>query len=214
ILRISRLANVGQICVSSKRLIVTEKNYAKVLQMYKDAFSDIKLGDPFKEDTTLAPLSSNRAKQELIEKVNNAIEHGATFEFGKVNEDLSNHFLEPVVLTNLTPDNPEYWSEFFGPVGLVFKVKDEQEAVDVANKSDYGLGGTVFGEDYKHAAEIASQIETGLIVINHYFLSAMSPELPFGGVKNSGYGRELGEEGIKTFANAEVVYINKYDPVI
>lgn len=214
VLRVSRLANVGQICVSSKRLIVTEKNYAKVLQMYKEAFSDVKLGDPFKEDTTLAPLSSKRAKQELIEKVNNAVKHVATLEFGKVNEDLSNNFFEPVILTNLTPDNPEYWDEFFGPVGLVFKVKDEQEAVTVANKSNYGLGGTIFGADYKHAAKIASQVETGMVVINHYFLSVTYPELPFGGVKNSGYGRELSEEGIKTFANAEMIYINKDDPVI
>ncbi|MBS0949095.1 NAD-dependent succinate-semialdehyde dehydrogenase [Weissella minor] len=200
----SRLANAGQVCVSSKRLIVTEANYATVLDMYKTAFAKIKkVGDPLDPKTQLAPLSSVKAKRRLVKQVNAALENGATLAFGTLDTDENTAHFMPIILTNVTEDNPAFKEEFFGPVGMVFEVADEHAAIDLANNSNYGLSGIVFAGDADHGAEVAAQLETGSVYVN-YFNDTL-PELPFGGVKNSGYGRELGDEGIKEFMNHELI---------
>lgn len=116
-----------------------------------------------------------------------------------------------VILTDVTRDNPAYYQEFFGPVGVVYKVADEEEAIKLANDSHYGLGGQVFAGHSKHAAEVASKIETGAVYCNNFRGSI--PELQFGGVKNSGYGRELGRAGILAFANEQMIMRNPYDKI-
>lgn len=204
VLKQTRLYNSGQVCVSSKRLIVTENNYDTVLGMYIDGFKEVKeVGDPMDPNTTFAPLSSVRSKNILVEQVKKAIEGGATLAYGKIDEDLTTAHFMPVILTDMTPENPMYYNEFFGPVGMVIKVKDEAEAIKVANDSNYGLSGIVFAGNADHGTEVASQLETGAVYVNSY--GGTLPELQFGGVKNSGYGREMGEEGITAFTNQELI---------
>ncbi len=206
----ARLYNAGQVCTSSKRFIVTEKNCDAVLTMLKDAFAEAKLGDPLLEDTTLAPLSTSKAKKNLTKQVKAAVDAGATLEYGSVVQDKPAALFDPVILTGITKDNPAYYQEFFGPVGQVYKVKDEEEAITLANDSNYGLSGVVFGGSPEHATEVASRIETGAVYVNSF--GGTLPELPFGGVKNSGYGRELGRFGIETFVNKELI-VTKKEPI-
>lgn len=207
----ARLYNAGQVCTSSKRFIVTEKNYDKFLEILKKAFGAVKPGDPMDSETSLAPLSTVSAKKGLVAKAKEAVENGATLAFGEIDDNLDNNFFPPIILTDIKRDNPSYWKEFFGPVGVVYKVKDEQAAIDLANDSNYGLGGIVFGGDPKHAAEVAGKIETGMVFVNNF--GGTAPELPFGGIKNSGYGRELGRLGIETFVNAELLMVNPNEHV-
>lgn len=206
----ARLYNAGQVCSSSKRFIVTEKNYDQILDMLKQVFGEAKLGDPLRPETTLAPLSTTKAKRNLTKQVRQAVDSGATLVFGSVEQNQPAALFEPVILTDITKENPAYYQEFFGPVGQVFKVKDEAEAIALADDSNYGLSGVVFGKDADHAAEVASQIETGVVFVNSF--GGTLPELPFGGVKNSGYGRELGDLGIDTFVNKETI-VTKHEPI-
>lgn len=207
----ARLYNAGQVCTSSKRFIVTENNYEKVLAMLTEAFANAKTGDPFDESTTLAPLSSLKAKKDLVKQVEKALENGATLAYGDMAKNQGDDsFFHPVILTDITIDNPAYYEEFFGPVGQVYKVKDEQAAIALANDSNYGLSGIVFAGTYERGAEVAKQIETGAVFVNSY--GGTLPELPFGGVKRSGYGRELGEPGIEAFMNKELVVVRE-DPI-
>lgn len=207
----ARLYNAGQVCTSSKRFIVTEKNYEAVLELLTNAFKDAKTGDPFDPETTLAPLNSLKAKKDLVKQVEKAIDNGATLSYGDMSTNQADDaFFNPVILTNITKDNPAYYEEFFGPVGQVYKVKDEAEAIALANDSVYGLSGIVYDGDPEHAAEVAAQIETGVVFVNSY--GGTLPELPFGGVKRSGYGRELGALGIEAFMNQEVIVVRE-DPI-
>ncbi|MFR0629189.1 NAD-dependent succinate-semialdehyde dehydrogenase [Limosilactobacillus mucosae] len=214
ILYMARLFNAGQECTSAKRFIVTEKNYDRFLEMLKEEFGKAKMGDPMNPKTTLAPLSSKSAADDLHQQVKDAIAHGATLAYGDLDAPTPtpNGFWMPaVILTDVTRDNPAYYQEFFGPVGVVYKVADEEEAIKLANDSHYGLGGQVFAGHSKHAAEVASKIETGAVYCNNFRGSI--PELQFGGVKNSGYGRELGRAGILAFANEQMIMRNPYDKI-
>ncbi|MGO0154771.1 NAD-dependent succinate-semialdehyde dehydrogenase [Leuconostoc mesenteroides] len=206
----ARLYNAGQVCTSSKRFIVTEKNYDAILTMLKDVFSEAKLGDPMSADTTLAPLSTSKAKKNLTKQVKAAVDAGANLEYGSLAQDRPAALFDPVILTGITKDNPAYYQEFFGPVGQIYKVKDEEEAITLANDSNYGLSGVIFGGSPEHATAIASRIETGAVYVNSF--GGTLPELPFGGVKNSGYGRELGRFGIETFVNKELI-VTKKEPI-
>ena len=206
----ARLYNAGQVCTSSKRFIVTEKNYDKLVEMLKKAFSEARLGDPMLPETTLAPLSTSKAKKNLTKQVAEAVDAGATLAFGSVEQTKPAALFEPVILTNIRKDNPAFYQEFFGPVGQVYKVRDEEEAIALANDSHYGLSGVVFGGSPEHATEVASKIETGAVFVNSF--GGTLPELPFGGVKNSGYGRELGDLGIDTFVNKETI-VTKHEPI-
>lgn len=206
----ARLFNAGQVCTSSKRFIVTEKNYEQVLAMLKEAFAAVKLGDPMLSTTTLAPLSSSKAKQNLAQQVRAAVENGATLAFGSLAQNKPAALFEPVILTNITKENPAFYQEFFGPVGQIYRVPDEAAAIRLANDSHYGLSGVVFGSSSEHATKVASQLETGSVFVNSF--GGTLPELPFGGVKNSGYGRELGRFGIETFVNKETI-VTKHNPI-
>ena len=199
----ARLYNAGQVCTSSKRFIVMTDKYDEFLDVLKDAFSAVRMGDPTDRTTTLAPLNSKSAKEKLEKQVELAVENGAKVYYGNEKVDLQGQFFMPTILTDITPDNPIFNQEMFGPVASVYKVNSEEEAIALANNSSYGLGNTVFGEP-EHAARVAAKIETGMSWINSGWASL--PELPFGGVKNSGYGRELSELGFNAFVNEHLVF--------
>lgn len=199
----ARLYNAGQVCTSSKRFIVMADKYDEFLDVLKDAFSAVRMGDPTDRTTTLAPLNSKSAKEKLEKQVELAVKNGAKVYYGNEKVDLPGQFFMPTILTDITPDNPIFDQEMFGPVASVYKVNSEEEAIALANNSSYGLGNTVFGEP-EHAARVAAKIETGMSWINSGWASL--PELPFGGVKNSGYGRELSELGFNAFVNEHLVF--------
>ncbi len=200
----ARLYNAGQVCTSSKRFIVLAKDYDSFLKIMKNAFSKVKMGDPLDPATTLAPLSSKKAKDKLQAQVDLAVKNGAKVYYGNQPVDLPGQFFMPTILTNITPDNPIFDQEMFGPIASVYKVYTEEEAIALANNSSYGLGNTIFSSNYKHAERVAAQIETGMSWINDGWASL--PELPFGGVKHSGYGRELSGYGIEEFMNKHLIY--------
>ncbi|KRL90401.1 NAD-dependent succinate-semialdehyde dehydrogenase [Lactobacillus kalixensis] len=203
VLRDARTYNNGQVCTSSKRIIVLKNRYNEVLHDLKNIFDSLKPGDPLQAETTLAPMNSENAKEKLEKQVQEAIDHGAKvfYQYPEINSKGS--FFRPLILTDVDKNNPIFNKEMFGPVAVVYSVNDEDEAIELANDSSYGLGSSVISSDIKHAQEVASQIETGMTVINGRWITA--GELPFGGVKNSGYGRELSELGMMAFVNDHLV---------
>lgn len=203
----SRLHVGGQECIGAKRFIVREEIADAFLNKLTAAFKAVKIGDPMDEATTLGPLSSAGARDGLIRQVKAAVENGATLHYGDGVIDHPGNFFKPTILTNVHRDNPAYFEEFFGPVAQVYVVKNDEEIVELANDSNYGLSGVVFSRDIERAKKIASRIETGAVWINTF--SSTAPELPFGGVKRSGYGRELSELGIKEFVNQKLVLVAK-----
>ncbi len=203
----ARLANAGQVCTAAKRFIVHEKVAEQFLTKYTEALRAITIGDPLDENTRLGPLSSKEALETLTKQVDEAVKNGATLHYGGKPVQREGSFFEPTILTNITRDNPAYFEEFFGPVAQVYVVKNDDEAVKLANDSHYGLGGAVFSKDIDRAKKMASRIETGMVWIN--WLTDTAPELPFGGVKRSGYGRELSDLGIKEFVNQKLVVIRR-----
>lgn len=201
----ARLYNAGQVCTSSKRFIVPDNLYDEFLKRAKEIFSNVKMGDPMDPSTTLAPMNSKKAKKKLERQVALAVENGAKVVYGNQPVDeLDGQFFMPTILTDIRHDNPIFDQEMFGPVMSVYKYHDVTEAIDLANDSSYGLGNTVFGKNVSEARKVAAQIDTGMTWINAGWASL--PELPFGGVKHSGYGRELAEQGFKSFINDHLVY--------
>lgn len=203
VLRDARTYNDGQVCTSSKRIIVVKSRYDEVLHELKNVFSSLKAGDPLETDTTLPPMNSQRAKEKLAAQVQKGIDAGAKVFYQYPEIDSKGAFFRPMILTNIDQKNPIYNKELFGPVAEVYCVDDEDQAIALANYSSYGLGSSVISSDIKHAQEIAAKIETGMTVINGRWIT--SGELPFGGVKKSGYGRELGKLGMMAFVNEHLV---------
>lgn len=203
VLSTARTYNDGQVCTSSKRIIVTKSRYDEVLHELKNVFSNLKAGDPLDPSTTLPPMNSMGAKDKLVKQVNEAINAGAKVFYQYPELDSAGAFFSPLILTNVDRNNPAYDQEFFGPVAIVYEVADESAAIELANDSSYGLGSSVISTNVKHAQEVAAQIETGMTVINGTWIS--SGELPFGGIKKSGYGRELSELGMMAFVNEHLV---------
>lgn len=201
--------NGGQVCVSSKRMIVVDEVYDEFLARYREGVAALKAGDPFDAQTTLAPLSSQGAADEIREKVKEAISHGAKAE--EVGPPVPNQgaFVQPVILTEIGEDNPARYWEFFGPVSMIFRARDEADAIRIANDSPFGLGGSVFTRDTAHGVEVARQIATGMVYINHP--TKVEADLPFGGIGRSGYGRELLGLGLKEFVNHKLIGVVDID---
>jgi NAD-dependent aldehyde dehydrogenases len=201
--------NGGQVCVSSKRMIVVDPLYDAFLERYRQGVAELVAGDPFDPKTTLAPLSSQGAAEEVRDKIRRAVEHGAKAE--EVGPPVPNRgaFVQPTILTDLGEDNPARYWEFFGPVSMLFRARDETDAVRIANDSPFGLGGSVFTANPAHGAEIAAKISTGMVFVNHP--TKVEADLPFGGVRRSGYGRELIGLGIKEFVNHKLIGIVDID---
>jgi succinate-semialdehyde dehydrogenase/glutarate-semialdehyde dehydrogenase len=201
--------NGGQVCVSSKRMIIVDGVYDTFLEGYIAGVAKLKAGDPFEPTTTLAPLSSKAAAEEIKDKIRQAVSFGATAtEVGPIVPN-SGNFVQPTILTDISQDNPARYWEFFGPVSMLFRAKDEDDAVQIANDSPFGLGGSVFTANPKHGAEVAKRITTGMVFVNHPTMA--KADLPFGGVKRSGYGRELVGLGIKEFVNHKLIAVVDID---
>lgn len=201
--------NGGQVCVSSKRIIIADALYDEFVDRYRKGVAGLVTGDPFAEGTTLAPLSSQGAADELREQIREAVKHGAVAE--EVGPPVPNHgaFIQPTILTGVGADNPARHWEFFGPVSMLFRAKDEDDAVRIANDSPYGLGGSVFTCDIERGKAVAKKINTGMVFINHP--TKVEADLPFGGVNRSGYGHELIGLGIKEFVNTKLIDVVPID---
>jgi len=207
-----RMYNTGQTCCAAKRFIVVDKLADKFLDKFQAALSELKAGDPLDARTTLGPLSTEAALVDLLKQIDVAVAHGAKVLIGGKRVDRAGSFMQPTILTDVKPDNPAFRDEFFGPVAMFFRVKDEEAAIALANDSDFGLGGSVFTKDLARGKRVASRIDTGMMFINN--ISWSDAELPFGGIKNSGYGRELGDMGIQEFVNKKLVrYVSAEAPV-
>jgi len=202
-----RIWNAGQVCTSPKRIIVEDSIADAFLEKAKAKFATIKAGDPMDPETTLAPLSSEKAVEDVIKQVEKAVKEGATLLLGGKRIDREGAFMEPTLLTNIGPDNSAYSEEIFGPVFMFYRVKNEEEAIELANATNFGLGGSIFSGNDERAVNVARQIVTGMVYINH--LTGITPELPFGGTKGSGYGREQSPAGIYEFVNAKLIRTTK-----
>jgi succinate-semialdehyde dehydrogenase / glutarate-semialdehyde dehydrogenase len=202
---LGRFGNTGQTCIGAKRFIVVESMLDKFLPRFIAAAKKLKLGDPLDESVTMGPLSSDAALQLILGQIQEATSHGAQIVLGGRRAGEVGAFLEPTMLTNITPDNPAYKQEFFGPVALIFTAKDEEEAIAIANDSPFGLGGSVYTSDIERGKRVASRIESGMVFINYPDITL--PELPFGGIKRSGYGKELSSFGIEEFVNRKLIFV-------
>ena len=201
--------NAGQVCVSSKRIILEDSIYERFMAVYREGVAALVAGDPMDPATQLAPLSSAAARDNLARQVEAAIAAGATAETLGAPVPTQGAFYQPTILTNITKDNPAFHTEFFGPVSSIYRVANEEEAIAIANDSPYGLGGSVFTTDIARAKRVAAKIETGMVYINQP--TGVKADLPFGGVKNSGYGHELIDLGLTEFVNEKLVVVTDID---
>jgi len=197
-----RLENTGQACNAAKRFVVLDEYYDDFVAKFTDALTKVQPGDPKAEGTAIGPLSSTAAADRLESQVKQALDNGAKLAAGGGRDG---NFFKTAVLTDITPDNPAYTEEFFGPVAQVYRVGSEEEAVELANDTPYGLGSYVFTDDKDQALRVADQIQAGMVFINA--VGAEGVELPFGGVKASGFGRELGRFGADEFVNKKLIRI-------
>lgn len=205
-----RTWNSGQGCVNIKRVIVIGRERGeRMLEALKEKFAAINVGDPEDASTLLGPLVSERALQGLLKQIEEAKAAGANIVFGGNRVDRPGFYLEPTIITDITEANPLYTQEAFGPVLSFYVVDSEEEAIRLANATPYGLGGYVFDADTKNAQRIASHIDSGMVYINSCFDD--SPGLPFGGVKNSGFGRELSEIGMGEFLNRKLIRVTEIE---
>jgi succinate-semialdehyde dehydrogenase/glutarate-semialdehyde dehydrogenase len=205
----AKMNNMGQCCVAGKRFIVVEELADKFLEKFQTALAVFKPGDPMDKATTLGPLSTEAALVQLLDQIKRAVAKGAKVVMGGNRIDRPGSFMQPTILTNIKSSNPAFREEFFGPVALFFRVKNEDEAIALANDSDFGLGGSVFTKDVARGQRVASRIDTGMVFINHPTWT--TADLPFGGIKNSGYGRELSSLGIQEFVNKKLVRTSSID---
>lgn len=205
---VGKMNNAGQSCVATKRMIVVGKERGeKFLAAMKNAMASLKAGDPLDPATTLAPVSSEGALKGLLEQIDAAKSAGAEIALGGKRVDRPGSFLEPTIITNITPSNPVYRQEIFGPVLSFYVVPDEAAAIELANDVPFGLGSSVFTADLERGERLALQIESGMTFVNNPTWS--TPQMPFGGVKNSGYGRELSQLGFGEFVNWKLVAVSE-----
>ncbi len=198
-----RMQNCGQACTASKRFIVMDKVYDEFLKKFKGALESMKPGDPMQEETSLGPLSSKSALEGLEEQVEKSVKAGAKVATGGKRFDRQGYFMQPTILTDIPKNAEAYHEELFGPVASVYRVSSEDEAVELANATRFGLGGSIFTSDEKRGQKLAERINSGMIFINHP--TGSQPDLPFGGTNQSGYGRELSSLGIDEFLNKKLV---------
>jgi succinate-semialdehyde dehydrogenase/glutarate-semialdehyde dehydrogenase len=196
----ARLDNTGQSCNAAKRFIVADEYYDDFLEKFREQLAAAKPGDPTAEDTAVGPLSSQTAADRLEDQVKRAVANGAEVLVGGKRDG---NFFEPTILTGIEPGNEASQEEFFGPVAQVYRVSSEEEAVELANQTPFGLGSYVMTTDKEQGERVADKIEAGMVYVN--LVGADSPELPFGGFKRSGFGRELGRYGADEFVNKKLI---------
>lgn len=203
----ARIVNNGETCVAGKRFIVVADVYDEFREKFVKQMSAVKVGDPTKEDTQLGPIAREDLRETIQEQVDASLQKGATCAVGGKIPDGKGFFYPNTVLENVKPGMPAYDGEIFGPVASLIKAKDDDDAMRIANDSRYGLGGGLFSKNEDRAIELArNHFDTGMVNINGYNLA--NPQLPFGGVKDSGYGREHGGFGIREFVNVKAIMIN------
>ncbi|QIG80175.1 NAD-dependent succinate-semialdehyde dehydrogenase [Stakelama tenebrarum] len=201
-----RIYNNGETCVNAKRFIVTEKNYDAFVKAYAEQFEAIAIGDPTEDGTKLGPLVTREQRDKLHKQVQESVEKGAKLVVGGQVPDRKGWFYPATVLADVAPGQAAYDDELFGPAASIIRAKDDDDAMRIANDSRYGLGGGIFSKDVEKAKKLAATFfDTGMVFINSFDVA--TPNLPFGGVKNSGYGREHGPEGLKEFVNIKSIKI-------
>lgn len=203
----SRLINNGQSCISAKRFIILEEAYDEFVKHFEDIFSKITMGNPLESGTTLGPLARVDLKIELKKQVAETVANGAAIKKFGIDDNEKDAFIAPTILFNPPKNSPAYTDELFGPVASIFKVKNIEDAIQLANDSVYGLGASVWTEDKTVTQKFIKELNVGSVFVNSLVYS--HPALPFGGVNNSGFGRELGAFGIKEFVNVKSILINQ-----
>ncbi len=201
----ARIINNGQSCIAAKRFIVAEEVYDEFMEKFIDNISRLKVGNPMEKDCDLGPIAREDLLLELEAQIKKSVEKGATIITGGKRLTGNGFFIEPTILTGIKKGMPAYEEEIFGPVASVIKFKTEEEAIDIANDTSFGLGASIWTKDIERGKYLAHKIESGSVFINGMVKS--DPRLPFGGVKKSGYGRELSHYGMKEFVNIKTIWI-------
>jgi succinate-semialdehyde dehydrogenase/glutarate-semialdehyde dehydrogenase len=201
----ARVQNNGQSCIAAKRFLVAEPIADEFERKFVGRMQGLKVGDPFEEQTELGPLASAHAVKDLDADVQKTVKAGAKLLTGGHPLQRPGNYYAPTVLTNIPKDSPAYGEELFGPVASIFRVKDQDEAIRLANDVRFGLGASAWTNDDKERERFINELEAGMVFINK--MVASDPRIPFGGVKASGHGRELGLVGIREFVNAKTVWI-------
>jgi len=204
---VGRINNNGQCCVASKRFIAVESIADTFLEKFTAKMAALVVGDPMEDTSHLGPLCTEAAATKIADQVKRAVAGGAKILLGGKRVEREGAYMEVTILTDIKPENPVFYEEFFGPVALFFRVKNEEEAINLANDSPYGLGGSVFTQDIERGKRVANQIDSGMVFINHPTWT--QADLPFGGTKGSGYGRELAQLGLDEFVNKKLIRINE-----
>jgi succinate-semialdehyde dehydrogenase/glutarate-semialdehyde dehydrogenase len=199
-----RLDNTGQSCNAAKRFIVADELYDDFIEKFTAAMTAAEPGDPTSDDAAMGPLSSASAAETLQDQLDRAVAQGAEIAAGG---DRKGNYFSSTVLVGVSPENDAYREEFFGPVASVYRVGSEEEAIELANATPFGLGSYVFSDDPEQALRVADALDTGMVYVNGVGLDGA--ELPFGGVKRSGFGRELGRYGIEEFVNKKLIRVVK-----
>jgi succinate-semialdehyde dehydrogenase / glutarate-semialdehyde dehydrogenase len=202
----SRMVNSGQSCIAAKRFIIADTIYDKYVAQFVERMKSLKSGDPMSETTEVAPLSSENILHGVDEQVQKSVAAGAKILCGGKRAPGTGYFYEPTVLAEIPKNAPAYREEVFGPVALFFRARDREEAVAIANDSTFGLGASVWTNDAAEQEFFSRELENGMVFVNA--MVASDPRMPFGGVKRSGYGRELGAEGIREFTNIKTIWIS------
>ena len=200
----SRIANAGQTCIASKRFILHTSIGMKFISLLIDKISKLKLGDPMSKDTDVGPMVHEKAIKQLQEQVDKSVKLGAVILY-KHAEVPAGNFFPPTILGNITKEMPAYSEELFGPVISIFEVQNEHEAIQLANDTSFGLGASIWTKNAESGKQLARKIDSGAVFVNGIVKS--DPRLPFGGTKSSGYGRELGYQGIREFVNLKTIWI-------
>lgn len=204
---VGRINNNGQCCVASKRFIAVEAIADAFLEKFKTKLAALVVGDPMEAATTLGPMCTEEAAENIADQVKRAVAGGARIVLGGNRVEGEGAFMEATILTDMMPGNPVFYEEIFGPVAVFFKVKNEEEAIALANDTPFGLGGSVFTRDVERGKRVANRIDTGMVFINHPTWT--QADLPFGGTKGSGYGREMAELGLDEFVNKKLIRISE-----
>jgi succinate-semialdehyde dehydrogenase/glutarate-semialdehyde dehydrogenase len=202
----ARTINTGQSCIAAKRFMIADQIYDEFLDQFVARMRALKIGDPTEETTEIGPLATEHILQGVHDQVQKTIAAGAKLLTGGNRVHRPGFFYEPTVLVDVPPESPAYREELFGPVASVFRVRNADDAIQLANDTAFGLGSSAWTNDREEQKRFASDLETGMVFINA--MVASDPRLPFGGVKRSGFGRELGAAGIREFTNTKTIWIS------
>ena len=202
----ARTINTGQSCIAAKRFIIADQIYERFLEQFVERMRALRLGDPMDPETDLGPLATEQILRGVDDQVQKSIAAGAKLLTGGNRVHGPGFFYEPTVLVDVPKESPAYREEIFGPVAAVFRVGDVHEAINLANDTTFGLGASAWTNDRKEQKLFVSELDAGMVFINA--MVASDPRLPFGGVKRSGFGRELGAAGIREFTNTKTIWIS------